>query len=65
MLREHSLVTSLKDLPEEGIAAGDVGTIVHCYSEPREGYEVEFLDEEGYTRAVLTYERNELEPVKS
>lgn len=64
MLSEHSLVISLKGVPEEGIAVGDMGTIVHCYTKPREGYEVEFLDEGGYTKAVLTYERNELEPVK-
>ncbi len=63
MLSELTLVKSLKDVPDKDIKAGDIGTIVHCYAEPREGYEVEFLDKEGYTKDVLTYERYELEPV--
>ena len=63
VLNECSLVKSLKDVPGKGVKKGDVGTIVHCYVEPREGYEVEFLDEDGYTLGVLTYERHELEPV--
>ncbi len=63
MLSEYSLVKSLKDVPDKDVKKGDVGTIVHCYTEPREGYEVEFLDKDGYTKDVLTYERYELEPV--
>ncbi len=63
MLSECSLVKSLKDVPDKGIKKGDIGTIVHCYTEPREGYEVEFLDKDGYTKDVLTYERRGLEPV--
>ncbi len=63
MLSELTLVKSLKDVPDKGIKAGDIGTIVHCYTDPREGYEVEFLDKEGYTKDVLTYERYELEPM--
>ncbi len=63
MLSELTLVKSLKDVPDKDIKAGDIGTIVHCYTDPREGYEVEFLDEEGYTKDVLTYERYELEPM--
>ena len=62
MLSEYSLVKSLKDVPDKGIRKGDLGTVVHCYTEPREGYEVEFLDKDGYTKDVLTYERYELEP---
>ncbi len=63
MLSELTLVKSLKDVPDKDIKVGDIGTIVYCYTEPREGYEVEFLDKEGYTKDVLTYERYELEPV--
>ena len=64
MLSEYSLVRSRKDVPESDVKAGDVGTIVHCYTKPEEGYEVEFLDKEGYTKDVLTYDRDELEPLK-
>ena len=65
MLSEYSLVKSLKDVPDKNIKKGDIGTIVHCYTEPREGYEVEFLDKDGYTKDVLTYERFELKPVNA
>ena len=65
MLSEYSLVKSLKDVPDKGVRKGDVGTIVHRYTEPREGYEVEFLDNGGYTKDALTYERHELEPAES
>ena len=57
MLSEYSLVKS-----DKNIKKGDIGTIVHCYTKPREGYEVEFLDKDGYTKDVLTYERFELKP---
>ena len=65
MLSENSIVRSLKDVPENDIEKGDIGTIVHCYVKPREGYEIEFLDKDGYTKAVLTYERRELEPLEN
>ena len=65
MLSEYSLVKSLKNVPDKGVRKGDVGTIVHRYAEPREGYEVESLDNDGCTKDVLTYERHELEPAES
>ncbi|MBI2194860.1 MAG: DUF4926 domain-containing protein [Planctomycetes bacterium] len=55
MLKEHERVVLLTGLPNEGLEAGDVGTIVHIY---RDGlaYEVEFLALDGHTRAVATVE---------
>ena len=46
----------LRDIPEEGLCAGDVGTIVECHDVPgREtGYSVEFFDMLGNTVAVVT-----------
>jgi hypothetical protein len=49
-------VVLLRDIPEEGLCAGDVGTIVERHDIPgREtGYSVEFFDMLGNTVAVVT-----------
>jgi hypothetical protein len=49
-------VVLLHDIPEEGLCAGDVGTMVERHDVPgREtGYSVEFFDMLGNTVAVVT-----------
>jgi hypothetical protein len=49
-------VVLLHDLPEEGLRAGDVGTVVERHDVPgREvGYSVEFFDMLGHTVSVVT-----------
>ena len=49
-------VVLLRDIPEEGLCAGDVGTLVERHDVPgREtGYSVEFFDMLGNTVAVVT-----------
>jgi hypothetical protein len=44
------------DLPEQGLCAGDVGTVVerHEVSGQEDGYSVEFFDMTGRTLAVVT-----------
>ncbi len=41
MIKEHDIVVLTEDVPEEGLTAGDVGTVVHIHNNG-EGYEVEF-----------------------
>lgn len=48
------VVKLVEDLPEEGLAAGSVGTIVHVFTTPRSAYEVEFVDDDGQTLAMAT-----------
>lgn len=64
MLKVGDAVKALSDHKEEGVDRGDVGTVAFCFTEPSEGYEVEFLDEDGYTKAVLTLEPSDYEPVQ-
>ena len=52
MAEELSLVVLRHDLPQHGLAAGDVGTVVASYGDG--GYEVEFLTADGDTVAVIT-----------
>ena len=44
------------DIPEEGLMAGDLGTVVerHVATGLEEGYSVEFFDMTGQTVAVIT-----------
>jgi hypothetical protein len=59
MLREHDTVTVKVDVPEEGLRAGDVGAVVHCYAD-RDVYEVEILDEQGRSKGVATLRGEQL-----
>lgn len=43
----------IQDRPSDGLRKGDVGAVVHCYRDT-EVYEVEFIDEHGRTKGVVT-----------
>ena len=50
-LREHDVVTLTVDVPEDGLKAGDVGTIVSVYADA-EAFAVEFIAFDGETIAI-------------
>lgn len=52
-IRERDEVVLACDLPEQKLAAGDIGTVVLVHDEGR-GYEVEFMTLDGETIAVST-----------
>ncbi|WP_410813770.1 DUF4926 domain-containing protein [Micromonospora sp. 067-2] len=59
-------VVELKEaLPEERLAAGAVGTIVHVFQTPRIAYEVEFADEDGRTICTAALTSEQIGPVAS
>ena len=62
MIKEHDCIVLTQDLPDEGLQAGDVGTVVHVH---RDGaaYEVEFITLTGDTVAVATVLPFQLRPV--
>jgi hypothetical protein len=62
MINEHDCVVLTVDLPAEGLAAGDIGTIVHIHN-GGEGYEVEFMTLDGETVAVSTLMANQVRPI--
>lgn len=62
MLKEHERVVLLTPVADEGLEAGDAGTIIHVY---RDGaaYEVEFVALNGRTRAIAAAEARHVRPV--
>ena len=62
MLSEHSLVVLTGDIPDSGLYAGDVGAIVHVYGQGT-AYEVEFVDGDGTTIALITLKSEAVRPV--
>jgi len=61
MFRDLDLVVLTRDIEENGLKSGDVGTIVHCYND-NTGFEVEFVSAEGKTIAVRTLTKRDIRP---
>jgi len=59
---EHDCVVLTASLPEEGLEAGDVGTVVHVH-EGDAAFEVEFATLAGKTIAVITVKAAHLRPI--
>ena len=53
MIKENDCIVLTKTLPEEGLEAGDIGTVVHIHK-GGEGNEVEFMTLTGETVALVT-----------
>ena len=60
-MTELDLVVLEEPVVEHGLLAGDVGTVVHRYADD-EASEVEFVDTQGTTIAVLTLEDSSIRP---
>lgn len=59
------LVALTTDRPQDGLKKGQDGTVVEVFPEPEHAYEVEFVDPEGYTIALVTARPEELRLVRS
>jgi hypothetical protein len=62
MIKEHERIVLTTPISNEGLEAGDVGTVVHVYKDG-EAYEVEFVTLDGHTAAVVTLEALQVRPV--
>ena len=51
-------VALIRDLPELGLVAGEVGAVVEVLSD--DAFEVEFVDESGYTYGLHPLRANQL-----
>ncbi|MCI0441290.1 MAG: DUF4926 domain-containing protein [Chloroflexi bacterium] len=63
-IKELDEVVLVKDLPEYGLRAGDIGTVVLVHRREK-GYEVEFVALDGETIAAITLMANEVRPIGS
>ena len=64
MIETLERVVLTNNLPEHGLHAGDVGTIVLIHNQG-EGYEVEFVALDGETIAVVSVYANQVRRVRS
>jgi hypothetical protein len=62
MIHDHDGVLLTRDLPEHGLKAGDIGTIVSIHQEGA-GFEVEFVTFNGTTVAVVTLAAKDVRPI--
>ena len=61
MVKEHDCVVLTQEIPEEGLQAGDVGTVVHVH-EHGAAFEVEFVTFGGQTVAIAIVLSSRLRP---
>lgn len=61
-IRELDTVVLVRDLPESGLRAGDLGAVVQVYSP--EALEVEFVTASGRTVALLSVSASDVRPVR-
>lgn len=59
----HQRGTLAKDLPDQGLRAGDTGAVVHVYA-GEVAYEVEFISADGETSAVVSVGAGNLLPTR-
>ncbi|MGG6267590.1 DUF4926 domain-containing protein [Leptolyngbya sp. AN03gr2] len=64
MIQELDTVVLTHDIQKEGLKTGDRGAIVHCYSDGQ-AFEVEFVNAEGHTIALLTLTHSDIQPETS
>jgi hypothetical protein len=62
MIKEHDCVVLTANVPDDGLEAGDVGTVVHIHK-GGEGYEVEFITLTGETVAIVTLMASQVRPL--
>ena len=62
MIKEHDCIVLTQNLSEEGLQAGDIGTVIHIH-DGGAGYEVEFMTLAGETVAIATLLPAQLRPI--
>ncbi|MEI6180517.1 MAG: DUF4926 domain-containing protein [Chloroflexales bacterium] len=64
MIEELASVVLTTNLPERGLQAGDIGTVVLVH-QAGQGYTVEFLTLGGETVAVITVLAEQIRPIRA
>ena len=61
MIKEHDIVVLTTPLTDEGLDAGDEGTVVHVH-QGGQAYEVEFVALDDHTAAVVILGASQVRP---
>jgi hypothetical protein len=64
MIAEHDRVVLACDIPDHHLERGDVGTVIHVYSDS-ETYEVEFLTLDGETALLATLQASQIRRIRA
>ena len=64
MIREHDQVVLAKDLPEHGLEAGDIATVVAVHKAGA-GFTLEFVTVKGDTLAIVTVPAKDVRPART
>jgi hypothetical protein len=64
MIEELASVVLTTDIPEAGLEAGDIGTVVRVHQQGQ-GYTVEFVTLSGNTVAVVTLLATQVRPIQA
>jgi hypothetical protein len=62
MFQELDTVVLTRDMPKYGLKQGDIGAVVHCYTD-NAAFEIEFVTADGKTVALLTLEQTDIRPI--
>ncbi|MCL2358064.1 MAG: DUF4926 domain-containing protein, partial [Defluviitaleaceae bacterium] len=60
----HQAVKTLINFPEHNVSSGEIGAVVVCFTTPNEAYEVEFVNNDGSTRAMFAILPEYIESVR-
>jgi hypothetical protein len=63
MIKEHDIVALVRDLPERGLKSGQIGAVVMVHDST--GYEVEFVDSNRKTVAVVSVSADFVRPASA
>jgi hypothetical protein len=63
MIKEHDRGVLKKEVPAQGLKAGDVGTVIHVHKKDK-AFEVEFVALDGEALAIATLDGSEIRPVQ-
>lgn len=61
--KEFDTVRTLERFPEHGIDKGEIGSVVMVFANPHEAYEIEFVNDNGTTKAMFPILPGKLERI--
>lgn len=64
MLKEHDVVVLTADAPEDGLKAGDVGTIISVHGNGAV-FVVEVVEPDGWTAGIAGMSRDQVRPASA